>query len=131
MLKTFVSHHSINNCQIKTIITNGCTIVTGKKLCHNNKQPSITPIRFFKSKFPKIKSQWPDGFENPIPHKTDIPAMRDSGEYEKKALAPIKSAAKSASCSLFRDPLVDRFERLCRVHGRAQQAENNLMVSFL
>ena len=126
MLKTLFSSHCMNTCQIKGVVTNASKVVLAKTQCVNNGQQSIILIRF-KTMWPK-DNQWPKGFEEPVPHKRDIPAMRDSGEYEKKALAPIKSAHRSATCSLFQDPLIQKFKRLCTVHGRAQQAENNMMV---
>ena len=126
MLKTLFSSHCMNTCQIKGVITNATKVVLSNNQCVKNSQQSIIIIRS-KTKWPK-EPQWPAGFEEPVPHKRDIPAIRDSGEYEKKALAPIKSAHKSATCSLFQDPLIQKFKRLCTVHGRAQQAENNMMV---
>ena len=127
MLKTLFSSHCMNSCQIKGVITNATKVVLSQNQCVNNGQQSIIIIRS-KTKWPK-EPQWPAGYEDPVPHKRDIPAIRDSGEYEKKALAPIKSANKSATCSLFQDPLIQKFKRLCTVHGRAQQAENNMKVT--
>jgi len=128
MLKTLFSSHCMNTCQIKGVITNATKVVLSNNQCVKNSQQSIIIIRS-KTKWPK-EPQWPAGFEEPVPHKRDIPAIRDSGEYEKKALAPIKSAHKSATCSLFQDPLIQKFKRLCTVHGRAQQAENNMMETY-
>merc|ERR1719411_740519 len=73
---------------------------------------------------------WPKGFEDPVIHKKDFPELRESGDYQVKALAPIKSAPNSATCSLFKDPLVQKFQRLCTLHGRSEQAENNMRETF-
>ena len=74
-------------------------------------------------------SMWPKGFEDPAAHKRDFPELRNTGEFQTKALSPIKSASSSATCSLFKDPLVQKFHRLCTLHGRSEVAENNLRVS--
>ena len=73
-------------------------------------------------------SMWPKGFEDPAAHKRDFPALRNSGEFETKALSPIKSAPSTATCSMFKDPLVQKFHRLCTLHGRAEVTEINLRV---
>ena len=77
----------------------------------------------------RFMSMWPKGFEDPVIHKRDFPSLQESGEFETKALSPIKSAPNTATCSLFKDPLVQKFHRLCTVHGRSEVAENNLRVS--
>ena len=73
-------------------------------------------------------SMWPKGFEEPVIHKSDFPTLRDSGDYQTKAISPIKSAPNSATCSLFRDRTVQKFQRLCTIHGRSEQSENNMRV---
>merc|ERR1712038_2221892 len=78
----------------------------------------------------RYMSMWPKGFEEPVIHKKDFPELRESGDYQVKALAPIKSAPNSATCSLFKDPLVQKFQRLCTLHGRSEQAENNMRETF-
>ena len=74
---------------------------------------------------------WPKGFEDPVIHKSDFPALRDSGDYQTKAISPIKSAPNSATCSLFTDLTVKKFQRLCTLHGRSEVAENNMRVGNL
>ena len=76
-------------------------------------------------------SMWPKGFEDPVIHKSDFPALRDSGDYQTKAISPIKSAPNSATCSLFTDRTVKKFQRLCTLHGRSEVAENNMRVGNL
>ena len=76
-------------------------------------------------------SMWPKGFEDPVIHKSDFPTLRDTGEYQTKAVSPIKSAPTSATCSLFKDRTVQKFQRLCTLHGRSEVAENNMRVSKL
>jgi len=78
----------------------------------------------------RYMSMWPKGFEEPVIHKRDFPSLRASGEFQTKALSPIKSAPNTATCSLFKDPLVQRFHRLCTVHGRSEVSENNLRETY-
>merc|ERR1719273_449053 len=42
-------------------------------------------------------SMWPNGFEDPVKHKQDFPELKDKGEYQTKALSPIKSAPNYAT----------------------------------
>lgn len=80
--------------------------------------------------FGRSMSMWPSGFEDPVKHKKDFPELKEKGEYQTKALSPIKSTPNYATCSLFKDPLVQKFHRLCTVHGRSEQAENNLRETY-
>ena len=121
MLRKLIISNSLNTSPIKEVFLNGSkTSLNTNHYKHNGIQ-NMYLFRFM--------SMWPTGFEDPVIHKRDFPVMRDSGEYEKKALAPIKSAPNSATCSLFKDPLVQKFHRLCTIHGRSEQTENNLRVS--
>ena len=100
---------------------NSSNVVNKTTVCVQNVTPLYT--------FGRSMSMWPSGFEDPVIHKKDFPELKDKGEYQTKALSPIKSTPNYATCSLFKDPLVQKFHRLCTVHGRSEQAENNLRVS--
>ena len=115
--------HSMNSFKLNAIIANSFKATLRVNQHSLNGAQGITLTR--------LMSMWPTGFQDPITHKRDFPEMRDSGEFEKKALAPIKSAPNWATCSLFKDPLIQKFQRLCTQHGRSEQAENNLRVSLL
>jgi len=122
MLRKLITNNCLNTNQVKVLVQKGSkTSLKTDQYKHNGIQ-SFGLFRFM--------SMWPTGFEDPVIHKRDFPVMRDSGEYEKKALAPIKSAPNSATCSLFKDPLVQKFHRLCTVHGRSEQSENNLRETY-
>jgi len=82
MLKTLFSSHCMNSCQIKGVITNATKVVLSQNQCVNNGQQSIIIIRS-KTKWPK-EPQWPAGYEDPVPHKRDIPAIRDSVNMKRK-----------------------------------------------
>merc|ERR1712150_242673 len=106
MLRKLITNNCLNTNQVKVLVPKSSkTSLKTDQYKHNGIQ-SFGLFRFM--------SMWPTGFEDPVIHKRDFPVMRDSGEYEKKALAPIKSAPNSATCSLFKDPLVQKFHRLIK-----------------
>ncbi len=49
---------------------------------------------------------WPPEFEDPVPHRSNFQELRESGEYQRKRLVPVKAAENEASASVFYDPLV-------------------------
>jgi len=116
------SLHSMKSFKLNAIIAYSFKATLGVNQHSLNGVQGITLTR--------LMSMWPTGFQDPITHKRDFPEMKDSGEFEKKALAPIKSAPNWATCSLFKDPLIQKFQRLFTQHGRSEQAENNLRETF-
>ena len=76
--------HSMNSFKLNAIVVNSFKATLGVNQHSLHGAQGITLTR--------LMSMWPTGFQDPITHKRDFPEMRDSGEFEKKALAPIKSA---------------------------------------
>ena len=69
-------------------------------------------------------AMWPSKFEEPLTSRKEIDDIRQSPEYERKVNVPIKAAVKSATCSLFMDPLLQRFINIIQLHSNAQVGEN-------
>ena len=69
-------------------------------------------------------AMWPTKFEEPLTSRKDIDDIRKTPEYERKVNVPIKAAVKSATCSLFMDPLLQRFINIVQLHSNAQVGEN-------
>ena len=69
-------------------------------------------------------AMWPTKFEEPLTSRKDIDEIRKTPEYERKVNVPIKAAVKSATCSLFMDPLLQRFINIVQLHSNAQVGEN-------
>ena len=123
--KTPILHRALSEYNIKSSVKRML-----KLNCHTNK--ILSGKQYTSSTFGcvvRYMSMWPHGFEEPAAHKQEFPELRKSGDFQTKALSPIKSAPNSATCSLFKDPLVQKFHRLCTVHGHSEVAESNLRVS--
>ncbi len=73
---------------------------------------------------------WPSEFEDPVANRTDFPALRESGEYDRKRLVPVKSALDSANCSVFSDPLVLRVRNTMARKGRFERVDRELRKTF-
>ena len=69
-------------------------------------------------------AMWPTKFEEPLTSRKDIDEIRKTPEYERKVNVPIKAAVKSATCSQFMDPLLQRFINIIQLHSNAQVGEN-------
>lgn len=70
---------------------------------------------------------WNPKFEDPLTSRQEIDSIRNTPEYERKVNVPIKSALKSATCSMFRDPIVDRFINVVQEHSNGQVGENIML----
>ena len=70
---------------------------------------------------------WPSKFEDPLTSKKEINSIRRSPEYERKVNVPIKAALKTASCSMFRDPLLTRFINQVQESSKGQVGENIML----
>ena len=69
-------------------------------------------------------AMWPAKFEEPLTSRKSIDEIRSTPEYERKVNVPIKAAVKSATCSQFMDPLLQRFINMIQLHSNAQVGEN-------
>ena len=69
-------------------------------------------------------AMWPAKFEEPLTSRKSIDEIRSTPEYERKVNVPIKAAVKSATCSQFMDPLLQRFINIIQLHSNAQVGEN-------
>merc|ERR1712061_679980 len=56
-------------------------------------------------------SMGPSNYEDPVEHKSMIRALRETGDFERKKIMPIKAALADANCSVFADPRVGRLQR--------------------
>ena len=70
---------------------------------------------------------WNPKFEDPLTSKKEIDAIRNTPEYERKVNVPIKAALKTASCSMFRDPILTRFTNVVQEHSNGQVGENIML----
>ena len=70
---------------------------------------------------------WNPKFEDPLTSKQEIDAIRNTPEYERKVNVPIKAALKTASCSMFRDPILTRFTNVVQEHSNGQVGENIML----
>ena len=68
-------------------------------------------------------SLWPAQFEEPLSSRKEIDQLRNTPEYGRKVNMSIKSAAKDATCSMFRDPLVTKLFNIVVEHSNAQLGE--------
>ena len=81
----------------------------------------LTPRSFRVS--PSANVMWPAKFEEPLKSRDEINQIRRTPEYERKINVPVKSAAKDASCSMFQDPLLQKFVKMVTEHSNAQLGE--------
>lgn len=82
---------------------------------------TLNKLHPFLMKHMSIRSiMWSPRFEDPLQSKAEIEAIRGTPEYDRKVNSPIKAAHKSATCSMFRDPLVTRFQNIITYHNQAQ-----------
>jgi len=75
-------------------------------------------------------SMWSSKFEDPLTSRKEIDSIRNTPEYERKVNVPIKSALKSASCSMFKDPILTKFTNIVQEHSNAQVGENIMLETF-
>eukprot|EP00092_Neocalanus_flemingeri_P039977 GFUD01043546.1.p1 GENE.GFUD01043546.1~~GFUD01043546.1.p1 ORF type:complete len:240 (-),score=83.95 GFUD01043546.1:852-1571(-) len=75
-------------------------------------------------------SMWSTKFEDPLTSRQEIDSIRNTPEYERKVNVPIKAALKTASCSMFKDPLLTRFINMVQEHSNAQVGENIMLETF-
>ena len=68
-------------------------------------------------------AMWPEKFEDPLINRKDIDSIRRSPEYERKVNVPVKAAVKSATCSMFTEPLLQKFINIVQLHSNAQMGE--------
>ncbi len=73
---------------------------------------------------------WPPEFEDAVRHPSDFMELKESGEYERKRLVPIKAALNDASCSVFHDPLVVRFRNTMMRKSQKQKADQIMRHTF-
>jgi len=73
-------------------------------------------------------AMWPPEFEDPVEDKEEFPSMRDSGEYDRRKLLPAKAAPNKASCSVFRDRIVDKVLHMAMKEGNKRRTENYVML---
>jgi len=59
----------------------------------------------------RAMSMWPKNYEDPVDHKSMIRDLRETGDFERKKIMPVKAALADANCSVFSDPLVGRLQR--------------------
>ena len=69
-------------------------------------------------------AMWPEKFEDPLVSRKDIDKIRKAPEYERKVNVPVKAAVKSATCSNFMDPLLQKFINIVQLHSNGQLGEN-------
>ena len=75
-------------------------------------------------------SMWSTKFEDPLTSRQEIDSIRNTPEYERKVNVPIKAALKTASCSMFKDPILTRFINMVQEHSDAQVGENIMLETF-
>ena len=68
-------------------------------------------------------AMWPTKFEDPLITRKDIERIRKTPEYERKVNVPVKAAVKSATCSMFTEPLLQKFINIVQLHSNAQMGE--------
>ena len=73
---------------------------------------------------------WPPEFEDPVLRKEQIPELKESGEYERLKKVPIKAAPNDSTCSLFIDPMVQRFRNTLMERGKKELANRQLMLTY-
>ena len=83
----------------------------------------LSPAKVLRSSSVNM-AMWPTKFEEPLTSRKDIDEIRKTPEYERKVNVPIKAAKKSATCSQFMDPLLQRFINIVQLHSNAQVGEN-------
>ena len=72
---------------------------------------------------PSANVMWPAKFEEPLKSREEIGQIQKTPEYERKVNVPVKAAAQDASCSMFQDPLLQKFIKICTVTSSAQLGE--------
>lgn len=72
---------------------------------------------------PSASIMWPAKFEEPLKNRQEIKEIKNTPEYERKINVPVKAADKNASCSMFRDPLLQRFVNMIQEHSNGQLGE--------
>ena len=75
-------------------------------------------------------SMWPASFEDPIPHKDQIAQAKESGEYKKRLLVPVKAADKEATCSKLLDEEFLAFLRTMQKDGKKHIVMESLKKTF-
>eukprot|EP00090_Calanus_glacialis_P038304 TRINITY_DN668_c0_g1_i1.p1 TRINITY_DN668_c0_g1~~TRINITY_DN668_c0_g1_i1.p1 ORF type:complete len:250 (-),score=80.64 TRINITY_DN668_c0_g1_i1:23-697(-) len=72
-------------------------------------------------------SMWSTKFEEPLTSKQEIDSIRNTPEYDRKVNVPIKAALKTASCSMFKDPILTRFINMVQEHSNGMKGETILL----
>jgi len=72
---------------------------------------------------PIANIMWPAKFEDPLKSRKEINDIRKTPEFERKINVPVKAALKDASCSMFIDPLLLRFNKMITLDSNAQLGE--------
>ena len=72
---------------------------------------------------PSASIMWPAKFEEPLKNRQEIKEIKNTPEYERKINVPVKAADKNASCSMFRDQLLQRFVNMIQEHSNGQLGE--------
>ena len=97
-------------------------LVVWRGLC----QPKGRPLTHIHS----ASVMWSPKFEDPLRSREEIDEIRKTPEYERKVNVPLKAALKSASCSMFRDPLIQKFTNTVQLHSNAQVGENIMLETY-
>ncbi len=73
---------------------------------------------------------WPPNFEDPVAHQSMFPDLKESGEYQRKRLVPIKSAINDANSSVFGHPLATQFRNMLIKIGDKEKADHVIQATF-
>ena len=58
-------------------------------------------------------------FEDPLLSKTEIEEIKGTPEFQRKTSVPIKAAHMNTTCSMYKDPLIQRFQNIVQLHSDA------------
>ncbi len=73
---------------------------------------------------------WPPNFVDPVVNKADISEAKNSGEYRKKTMVPVKAAPSTATSSVFFEPDMITFLKAMTAHGQRYPAEEQMIKMF-